>query len=541
MTHGLGRWAAIGAAVSLVVTIITLGLALAAGASARASQQELSQRLVPAAAAAGALLAGYTAESDALHNYVTAGPKASVTPFRAAAGQMSGYQARLAALVRSYPHMSSLLATEQATLQAWLARVAGPQLAAAARGDFAGARVVQASPRNRPYTLAVRAGAAAMQTQIISAQRMVVAKLGVAEGRLLTALAVVCAVVVVVAAGSVVAVRRWLLRPFAQLHRAAEAVAAGQYDTRVPAVGPAELAELGRATERMRTQLVAALAEAERAQSKLRSMNETLGQQVQQRTAHLEIANKNLATFTYSAAHDVRTPLRAISGYAEILAEDYGDRLDEAGRSYAGRIQAAAGHMGALLDGLSQLSQVSQADIRRQDVNLSAEATTLCDQFRARDLGRRVHVTIEDGIRVTADPSLIRTALYNLLDNAWRYTAGRDDATIEVASTPVTGTCICCYVRDNGVGFDPAYTDKLFQPFQRLHDTGEYGGAGIGTGIGTGLATVRRIVERHGGRAWAEGAVGQGATFYLTLDAPDPATSAEAADGQVRVSAGSAG
>ena len=140
----------------------------------------------------------------------------------------------------------------------------------------------------------------------------------------------------------------------------------------------------------MRTQLVAALAEAERAQSKLRSMNETLGQQVQQRTAHLEIANKNLATFTYSAAHDVRTPLRAISGYAEILAEDYGDRLDEAGRSYAGRIQAAAGHMGALLDGLSQLSQVSQADIRRQDVDLSAEATTLCDQFRARDLGRRV-------------------------------------------------------------------------------------------------------------------------------------------------------
>jgi signal transduction histidine kinase len=370
---------------------------------------------------------------------------------------------------------------------------------------------------------------------------MVVAKLGVAEGRLLTALAVVCAVVVVVAAGSVAAVRRWLLRPFAQLHRAAEAVAAGQYDTRVPAVGPAELAELGRATERMRTQLVAALAEAERAQSKLRTMNETLGQQVQQRTAHLEIANKNLATFTYSAAHDVRTPLRAISGYAEILAEDYGDRLDEAGRSYAGRIQAAAGHMGALLDGLSQLSQVSQADIRRQDVDLSAEATTLCDQFRARDLGRRVHVTIEDGIRVTADPSLIRTALYNLLDNAWRYTAGRDDATIEVASTPVTGTCICCYVRDNGVGFDPAYTDKLFQPFQRLHDTGEYGGAGIGTGIGTGLATVRRIIERHGGRAWAEGAVGQGATFYLTLDAPHPAVSVEAADGQVRVSAGSAG
>jgi signal transduction histidine kinase len=537
MTHGLGRWAAIAAAVSLAVTIVTVGLALTAGASARASQQELSRRLVPAAAAAGALLAGYTAESDALHNYVTAGPKASVTPFRDAAGLMPGYQARLTALVRSYPHMSSLLDAEQAALQAWLVRVAGPQLAAAARGDFASARILQSSTQNRPYTLAVRAAAAAMQTQIIGAQRMVVAKLGVAEARLLTALAVVCAVVVVVAAGTVAAVRRWLLRPFAQLHRAAEAVAAGQYDTHVPAVGPAELAELGRATERMRTQLVAALAEAERAQSKLRTMNETLGQQVQQRTAHLEIANRNLATFTYSAAHDLRTPLRAISGYAEILTEDYGDRLDETGHSYAGRIQIAADHIGALLDGLSHLSQVSRADIRRQRVNLSAVATALCDEFRARDPGRRVQVRIEDDIRVTADPDLIRTALYNLLDNAWKYTAGRDDATIEVASAPAAGDFICCHVRDNGVGFDPAYTEKLFQPFQRLHDASEYGGIGVGTG----LAIVRRIIERHGGQTSAEGAVGRGATFYLTLVATDPAGTEDPATGQFRVSAGSAG
>jgi signal transduction histidine kinase len=538
MTRGLGRWAAIGAAVSLAVTVITVALALAAGASARASQQELAQRLVPGAAAAGAVLAGYTAESDALHNYVTAGPEASITPFRDAARQMPGHQARVTALVRGYPHMPGLLAAEQAALRAWMVQVAGPQLAAAARGDFSSARDLQNnSTRNRPYTLAVRARAAALQAQIISAQASLVAKLGVAEGRLLTALAVVCAVVIVVAAGSVAAVRRWLLRPFAQLHQAAEAVAAGQYDTRVPAVGPAELAELGRATERMRTQLVAALAEAEQAQIRLRTMNATLGQQVQQRTAHLEIANRNLATFTYSAAHDLRTPLRAISGYAEILTEDYGERLDETGHSYAGRIQAAADHIGALLDGLSHLSQVSRADIHRQDVNLSAVATTLCEEFRARDLGRRVHVTIEDGIRVTADPSLIRTALYNLLDNAWKYTAGRDAATIEVASTPVSGDGVCWYVRDNGVGFDPAYTDKLFQPFQRLHDSSDYGGAEVGTG----LAMVQRIIERHGGQARAEGAVGQGATFYLTLDATDTASCDEPVTGQVRVSAASAG
>ena len=122
-------------------------------------------------------------------------------------------------------------------------------------------------------------------------------------------------------------------------------------------------------------------------------------------------------------------------------------------------------------------------------------------------------MTIQDGIRVTADPGLIRMALSNLLANAWKYTAGRDDATIEFATMPVTGAFICCYVRDNGAGFDPAYIDKLFQPFQQLHGAAEYGG----TGLGTGLATVRRIVERHGGQIWAEGAVGQGATFYLTF------------------------
>ena len=174
--------------------------------------------------------------------------------------------------------------------------------------------------------------------------------------------------------------------------------------------------------------------------------------------------------------------------------------------------------MGAVLDGLSDLSRVSQADVHLQDVDLSAVVTVLYAQLRARDPGRRIRVTIEAGIRVTADPALIRTALGNLLDNAWTYTAGRDDATIEFATIPVTGPSVCCYVRDNGAGFDPAYTAKLFQPFQQLHRAGEH--RGTGTGTGTGLAIVRRIIERHGGQAWAEGAAGQGATFYLTLDAP---------------------
>jgi PAS domain S-box-containing protein len=255
--------------------------------------------------------------------------------------------------------------------------------------------------------------------------------------------------------------------------------------------------------------------EALRRAEEIQALNATLERRVQQRTVYLERANKHLAAFTYSAAHDLRTPLRALSGFAEALVEDYGERLDETGLGYAGRIQAASAHMADVLDDLLHLSQVSTAEMNLQDVDLSAEVTAICDELRARDPGRRVRVTVEDGVRVTADRPLIRTVLENLLENAWKFTAGREHATIEFGVTPVDDAPLCCYVRDNGAGFDPAYANKLFQPFQRLHAASEY------PGTGTGLASVQRIIDRHGGRTWAEGAVGRGATFYFTLDATD--------------------
>jgi hypothetical protein len=158
---------------------------------------------------------------------------------------------------------------------------------------------------------------------------------------------------------------------------------------------------------------------------------------VRQRTVHLERANKNLAAFTYSAAHDLRTPLRALSGFAEALAEEYGDRLDETGRGYAGRIQAASGHMATVLDDLLHLSQVSTAEMNLQDVDLSAEVTAICDRLRAGDPGRRVRVTVAGRRPGHRGPPLIRTVLENLLENAWKFTAGREHATIEFAATPV--------------------------------------------------------------------------------------------------------
>jgi light-regulated signal transduction histidine kinase (bacteriophytochrome) len=251
------------------------------------------------------------------------------------------------------------------------------------------------------------------------------------------------------------------------------------------------------------------------AQAEIRTLNVELEARVEQRTAELLVANKNLEAFTYSVAHDLRSPLRALSGYGEALREDYGDRLDETGRWYTERIQAATERMGALIDDLLNLSQVSRAEMSLGPVDLSTEVAAIAGELQTREPGRRVRFALQDGVWVNADRTLIRTVLQNLVENAWKYTAKRDDATIEFGTTAAEDARVCCYVRDNGAGFDPAFGGKLFQPFQRLHAVTEFPGTGIG------LASVRRIIERHGGRVWAEGAVGRGATFYFTLDAKE--------------------
>jgi len=232
------------------------------------------------------------------------------------------------------------------------------------------------------------------------------------------------------------------------------------------------------------------------AQAEIGALNAELEVRVDQRTAELMVANKNLEAFAYSVAHDLRSPLRALSGYSEALTEDYGDLLDDTGRWYADRIQAATERMGTLIDDLLLLAQVSRTDMNIEPVDLSAEVTALSAELHAR---------------VTADRSLIRTVVANLVENAWKFTAKSEDATIEFGATAADAR-VCCYVRDNGAGFDPAFIAKLFQPFQRLHAVSDFPGTGIG------LASVQRIVERHGGRVWAEGAVDRGATFYFTLN-----------------------
>ena len=237
--------------------------------------------------------------------------------------------------------------------------------------------------------------------------------------------------------------------------------------------------------------------------------------ELRRRADDLERANRNLETFTYSVAHDLRAPLRALGGFSAALVEECGDVLGEAGRRLRradpGRQRAdgdAYRRPAAPVPGLAGRDAPPDGRSRRRRWPPSP-----ANCRREPGPPRPVHHPAASLAR--ADRTLIRTVLQNLVENAWKFTSRRDDATIEFGAAPTGDAGVCCYVRDNGAGFDPAYADKLFQPFQRLHTTSEFPGTGIG------LASVRQIVERHGGRVWAEGAVGEGATFYFTLDAKE--------------------
>ena len=226
--------------------------------------------------------------------------------------------------------------------------------------------------------------------------------------------------------------------------------------------------------------------------------------------AELETANAELDAFAYSVSHDLRAPLRSIDGFSQVLLEDYAERLDDSGRDSLRRVRAATQRMGALIDDLLRLSRITRAEMRRETVDLSGLAREIAVVLERHEPDRRVECIIEPGLTAEGDPRLLRVALENLLGNAWKYTRARERARVELGVTRADGPAVY-HVRDDGVGFDMAYAERLFGAFQRLHGSSEFEGSGIG------LATVQRIVHRHGGRIWAESAVEQGATFYFTL------------------------
>ena len=231
---------------------------------------------------------------------------------------------------------------------------------------------------------------------------------------------------------------------------------------------------------------------------------------VAQRTTALAAANRELESFSYSVSHDLKAPLRSIDGFSQILAEDYESLLDNSGRDYLQRIRRAVQHMGRLTDALLSLAKVGRGECRLETLDFSDLVQGVVDDLKIAQPRRKVNVVIQPGMQIVADANLLRTAMQNLLDNAWKYTGKAADARVEIGSFNVQGNTVF-FVRDNGAGFNPAYSSRLFGVFQRLHTAEEFQGTGVG------LATVQRVIHRHGGRIWAEAEPGRGAVFYFTI------------------------
>ena len=223
-----------------------------------------------------------------------------------------------------------------------------------------------------------------------------------------------------------------------------------------------------------------------------------------------EAANRELEAFSYSVSHDLRAPLRSIDGFSHALLEDYQNLLDDSGRDYLRRVRGATQRMAQLIDDLLKLSRLTRGELNFGEVDLSGLAREVAAELQKSQPGRRVTFNIAKGLTARCDPNMLKVVLENLLGNAWKFTGKKERATIEFGAVQAGGT-VAYYVRDDGAGFDMAYSDKLFATFQRLHLEKEFAGTGIG------LSLVHRIIRRHGGNVWAEGAVGRGATFYFTL------------------------
>jgi light-regulated signal transduction histidine kinase (bacteriophytochrome) len=299
----------------------------------------------------------------------------------------------------------------------------------------------------------------------------------------------------------------------ARLVEATEQISGGNYEVRSGLHGSDEIAQVGAAFDNM-TRVIAEERQA------LANANLELDRRVKTRTRDLEEANREHRAFAYAISHDLRAPLRSISGFSQALYEDCADQLDDTAQDYLRRVKNSAEHMGELIDGLLKLSRINQAEINNESINLSTFCHELVTELRKQEPKRDVSVDIQAKVMAKGDRHLLHDALANLIGNAWKFTAQLPQARIRFGCKQANGTTVY-YVQDNGAGFDPAYADRLFIPFQRLHHQKEFPGTGVG------LSTVQRIIQRHDGTIWASGQPGEGSTFYFTLHSKRPGSGAE--------------
>lgn len=301
-----------------------------------------------------------------------------------------------------------------------------------------------------------------------------------------------------------------VVKPIVKLEEATTLLSAGRLDEPVEISGSDEITKLSTSFDYMRRSLRERLSELDDARRQIKEENEKLAQRVEERTAELKAANRELDSFAYAVSHDLRAPVRAMAGFSQALIEDYGNQLSDDARVYLNQISIAALRMGELIEGLLVLSRSTRAEMHHDSIDLSDMASNILAELAQADPQRKVACEVAPDLNARGDTRMIDAVMRNLLGNAWKYTMNTPDASIRVYAENAEENRFFC-VADNGAGFDMAHANKLFQPFQRLHRQEEFPGTGIG------LATVQRIVHRHGGITKVEGAPGKGATFCFSL------------------------